>query len=64
LADESYVGVGLVLDDATGLSVGQSVELDDGENPRPLEGVIRHLTPTDNGKWKVGIQLDESHLPV
>jgi hypothetical protein len=64
LADESYVGIGIILDDVTGLSVGQSIELEDAEHPRPLEGVIRHLTPTHDGRWKVGIQLDESHLPV
>ena len=64
LADESYDGIGLIVDDATALSVGQMIEFEDRESTQPLSGVIIHLTSLTDGRWRVGIQLDESHVPI
>lgn len=64
LVDESYDGIGLVVDDTAGLSVGQTIEIEDDRNAHPLECVIVHLTTMEDGRWKVGVQLDESHCPI
>jgi hypothetical protein len=64
LTDESFEGVGLIVDDAAHLEVGQTIELEDAEHAHPVEGVIVHLTFTEDGKWKVGINLDDSYVPI
>lgn len=64
LTDESFEGVGLIVDDAAHLEVGQTIELEDAEHARSVEGVIVHLTLTEDGKWKVGINLDDCYVPV
>ncbi len=63
VTDESFTGYGLLVDDARDLAMGQPVELEDGDGP-PIVGIIVHLTATENGHWMIGVQIDESHLPI
>jgi hypothetical protein len=63
LVDESVLGLAVILNDANGLTIGQSIQVDDGQSPASLDGIIRYLEPIPDGMWKAGIQLDDSHLP-
>jgi hypothetical protein len=52
--DESFGGIGLLVDDAQHLAVGRVVELE--YNDTPLEAIVRHISPKQLGRHRVGLE--------
>lgn len=52
--NESFGGVALLIPDATGLEVHAAISV--LYHQVPMEGVIRHLSPSRNGWYRMGIE--------
>lgn len=63
MLDESFGGIGLLLDDAQPLAVGQ--ELDVLYNGTPIRAVVRYVGLSENGRHRVGLEwlgMKRGHL--
>jgi len=61
LADESFSGIGLLVDDPAGIALGQQVAIDyQGER---AAAHVRNVRLAEQGQWRVGLEWDEPGGP-